>query len=298
MQYMKNLPYEITNQLIQCFGKCFHFKDSMEAFLLSTGIKREIATKYRDEFKYVWARRLLAELSESDDGKILQHKILTDLCKLRDLPDKDVPDRDAGLDALRTLKSLAYEHDLVSRKEDNKTLSRQNIANNKTKIIQDRKVKLQGLRDKFNAGVTGSDRQGIGYELEDILKELFRLFEIEYKKSYRSETQQIDGHFKYEGFDYLVEAKWRKDKPPESEIGGFQRKVETKLESTRGIFFSINGFRDEVIEQFNGHGANILFFTGEDLIHILEGRVDLNDALKIKIDTAAQYGKVYSKILG
>ena len=84
---MKNLPYEITTQLIQCFGKCFHYKDAMEAFLISTGVKRETATKHRDEYKFVLARRLLAELSESDDGIILQHKILTDLCKLRDLPD-------------------------------------------------------------------------------------------------------------------------------------------------------------------------------------------------------------------
>lgn len=293
---MENLPYEITNQIIQCFGKCFHYKDTVEAFLISTGLRREMAKKYREEPKYVWARHLLTELSESDAGRTLQRRILTELCKLRNLPDKDVPDRDAGLEALKTLKSLAYEHDLVSRDENKKSSSRQNIANTRTKIIRERNAKLQVLRDKFSTGLTGTDRQSVGYDLEDILKELFRLFEIDYKKSYRFETQQIDGHFKYEGFDYLVEARWRKDQPSESEVGGFQRKVETKLESTRGIFFSINGFRDEVVQQYNGHGANILFFTGEDLIHILEGRVDLRDALRIKIEAAAQYGKVYSKI--
>lgn len=292
---MENVPYEITNQMIQCFGKCFHYKDTVEAFLISAGLRSEIAKKYRQEAKYVWARRLLTELSEYDEGRILQRRILSELCKLKNLPE-DVPDRDAGLEALRTLKSLAYEHDLVSREEKNKSSSRQNIAKTRAKIIQDRNANLQELRDKFYAGVTDSDRQRVGYDLEDILKELFRLFEIEYKKSYRSKTQQMDGHFKYEGFDYLVEAKWRKGQPSETEIGGFQRKVKTKLESTRGIFFSVNGFRDEVVEQFNGHGANILFFTGEDLIHILEGRVDLNDALKRKIETAAQYGKVYSII--
>lgn len=95
----------------------------------------------------------------------------------------------------------------------------------------------------------------------------------------------------------MVEAKWRKDQPNESEIGGFQRKVNTKLESTRGLFISINGFRDEVIKNFSGQGANIIFMTGEDLIHILEGRVDFLEALRSKIDKASQYGLIYSKLI-
>ena len=32
--------------------------------------------------------------------------------------------------------------------------------------------------------------------------------------------------------------------------------------------------------------------TGEDLMHLLEGRIDLKEALKIKIEKAAQEGKV------
>lgn len=122
------------------------------------------------------------------------------------------------------------------------------------------------------------------------------LSNIEYKKSYKTETQQIDGYFRFEGFDYLVEAKWRNDQPNEGEIGTFQRKVITKLESTRGLFFSINGFRDEVIKQFNGNGANIIFFTGEDLALILEGRIELSDVFIKKIEKAAQYGNSLTNV--
>jgi len=137
------------------------------------------------------------------------------------------------------------------------------------------------------------NRQKAGYSLEDLLEKLFPVFDLEYRKSYRTETQQIDGHFKFEGFDYLVEAKWRADKPNENEIGGFKRKIDTKLESTRGVFISINGFREEVIKSFEGVGNNILFFSGEDFTHVLEGRIDLDEVLRKKIDKAAQEGIAY-----
>lgn len=56
--------------------------------------------KYRQEHKFVWARKLLSELGESEHHQFLQRKILTALCQLRNLPDSKVEDQDAGLLAL------------------------------------------------------------------------------------------------------------------------------------------------------------------------------------------------------
>lgn len=141
------------------------------------------------------------------------------------------------------------------------------------------------------------DRQKAGYALEDILNEMFALFEIDYKKPFRTGTQQIDGHFNFEGFDYLVEAKWRKDQPTEQEVGGFKQKVDTKFESTRGFYVSIQGIRDEVVKQFEGRNSNIIFMDGADIICILEGRVDLHEALRFKIEKAAQHGKTFVPLM-
>ncbi len=290
-----SLPYEIRNQIIQCIGLCFHYKDNVEAFFISCGIDRRLAQKHKDKAKFVWTRYLLNDLDDISDGFDLQKKLLTELCKLKSLPDKDTPNPDAGLSALRTLKELALENkfEFESKKKDE--TQRRIIQQEKQKIIQERAESLLKLKDLFLASVTNTNRQGAGYSLEDILEQLFPIFDLEYRKSYKtsSTTQQIDGHFKYEGFDYLVEAKWRVDQPNESEIGGFERKVNTKLESTRGLFISINGVRKEVIDQFCGKGSNILFLDGQDLIHILEGRIDLREVLRKKIDMAAQEGVVY-----
>lgn len=293
---MEHLAYEIKDQIIQCFGRSFHYKDNVESFLRSAGVSRELANKYRDEAKFVWARKVLNDLEETEEGRIIQRRILTELCKLRNVP-AEIPDRDAGLEALRKLKEIANKYQIEYEEIKKESKSRSESSKIKAKLIEERNLKLEQIRNSFFSEITSTNRQKAGFDLEDILKNVFALFEIEYKKSYKTETQQIDGHFKFDGFNYLVEAKWRQDKPNETEIGGFQRKVNTKLDATRGLFVSVSGFREEVVSEFNGHGANIILMNGEDLVHILEGRIDLREALHIKIEKASQYGIVYSKIL-
>ena len=287
------LPYEIRNQIIQCIGTCFHYKDNVESFFVSCGVSRNLVSKDKGLAKYVWARSLLADLDNIEGGVDIQRRILTELCKLKNLPDKDVPNPDAGLSALRLLKELAHANSLIAKNEMANSDQRKQIQEEKARIVQDRAKVLEELRDEFNSSVTVANRQKAGYSLEDILEKLFSIFELDYRKSYKTETQQIDGSFKFEGFNYLVEAKWRSGQPSEGEIGEFKRKVDTKLDSTRGIFVSVNDFRAEVIKSFEGQGSNILFFTGEDIVHILEGRVALDEVIRIKVDRASQEGKVY-----
>ena len=73
------LPYEITQAMIQCFGKCFYYKEKMEAFLRAAGVSPGLAQKYRDEYKFVWARKTLADLSGSEQGQQTERRILTEL---------------------------------------------------------------------------------------------------------------------------------------------------------------------------------------------------------------------------
>lgn len=293
---MSQLPYEILEAMIQCFGRAFHFKDRMAAFLANCEVPKQLIDKGRQEHKFVWARKLLTELGESEENQIFQRKILTALCRLRNLPDSKVEDQDAGLQALRGLKELALSHDLIVRETFEKDSSKRNLAEEQQKLVRERAAKLESLYKNFSSAVISLNRQDAGYTLEDLLKDLFALFELDYHKSYRTPTQQIDGHFNFQGFDYLVEAKWRQDQPTEQELGGFKHKVDGKLESTRGLFVSITGFREEVISQFNGSGGNLILMDGGDLNFILEGRLDLHDALKKKIETAASRGIVFTPL--
>lgn len=296
---MNTLPYDVLEAMVQCFGKAFFYKDGMESFLRSAEVPPSLTQKYREEHKFVWARKLLTDLGQTEQGCVLQRRILRRFCDLRRLPDGNVPDPDTGLSALRHLKSLVVEHELSIRHERNSGKDNRHVAEEKQRLLEERAAKLERQRSTFNEAVLNHDRLRAGYCLEEILADLFGLFEIEYRRSYRTphNTQQLDGSFSFGGFDYLVEAKWRRTPPTEQEIGGFKHKVDGKLESTRGLFVSVAGFRPEVVESFNGRGANVLLMDGTDLIHVLEGRIDLRDALRLKIEKAAQEGVVFCPAL-
>lgn len=292
---MKQLPYEIVEQMIQCFGKCFHYKDPVAAFMRSSDVPVKLINKYKDNPKFVWSRRVLEELSYTEEGLIIQRKVLTNLCNLKDLPDKQVTDRNSGIDALKKLKKIAFENDLFVKKQKDTINIQRKLAEEKKVIVKKRAEKLEELRREYNNNLNALNRQKAGFNLEELIKKLFELNDIQYKKSYRNSenTQQIDDFFKFDGFDYLVETKWISGFPSVSEIASFNHKIESKLESTRGLFVSVNGFRNEVIKEFSGKRSKIIFMDGQDLALILEGRINLKDAMNLKIEKAVQYGETF-----
>src|SRR5262249_53105199 len=111
------VPYEIMEAMVQCFGKPFRYKDGVATFFLMQGVPRPLVDKCRNEPKFVWARIPLTELSQTEDGRLLQRKVLTALCQLCKVPDTDVPDWDGAVDALRQVKTLAAQHDLAAKEE-------------------------------------------------------------------------------------------------------------------------------------------------------------------------------------
>jgi len=254
--------------------------------------------RYADESKFKIARHILSDLDTmGEEGHLVQRRIVTELCKLRKVPDDNVPDRKAAIEALRELKELAVEQKLMADEKRNTTDARAQEARRKQIALVARAQKMEQLRVDFIALSTAKTREEVqrrGYDLEELLAQLFEVHEISYRRPYRVRNEQIDGHFTYKGFDYLVEAKWRSEPPVESDLATLKRKIEKKLTSTRGLFLSIVGFRSEVILEFTrGDTSNIVLMDGSDLILILEGRISLEDALELKIRKAAQEGIVF-----
>lgn len=290
------LPFEIREAIVQVCGKGFHYKDPFRTFLLSCGVSAEMYDRYSEESKYKIARHVLSELdSLGDDGYEVQRRILSELCRLRRLPDDNTPDPAAGLDALRNLKQLAADQKLVVEQAESVTAIRTAEARRKQAGLAARAEKMKELREQFFLLSTDPESaQARGYGLEDILSELFAANEIPYRPSYKIETEQIDGHFHFKGFDYLVEARWRKGPPVEADLAALKTKADKKITSTRGLFVSVVGFRSEVVLEFTrGVSSNIILMDGSDLSLILEGHISLVDALDLKIEKAAQEGLIY-----
>lgn len=298
MAVKKLLPPEVKAAVIDVCGRCFWYKQPLFDMFARAGISESSFLQYEHEPKFKIARQLLSDLeSQGDDGFLLQKRLVTELCRLRNLPDSEVPDKDAGLDALRKLKRIALDNDLAVAEDHQGARRRKQDADLQVQKARERERRLSELSGAYAAMQTSTDPQARGYELEDLFKELFALFEIRYRKSYKADGEQIDGFFTYAGFDYIVEDRWRKDQPSLQDLQAFKGKVDRKIESTRGLFVSVVGFDGDVIRRLRETGpANIILMDGYDLALVLEGRVHLIDALQAKVDKAAQEGSIYFQL--
>lgn len=150
------------------------------------------------------------------------------------------------------------------------------------------------LRERFRelASSTRSPQQR-GLDFEPLLAELFALHEVEYRKSYKTGAEQIDGAMHYKGFDYLVESKWERSPTGVNDLFTFLGKVTGKAESTRGLFIAQAAFRPEVVQQVAQASRRLILMDGSDLALVFEGVYTLNDVLDIKTAKAAQEGLVF-----
>ena len=118
-----------------------------------------------------------------------------------------------------------------------------------------------------------------GYKLEELLRELAKAEGLEVTGAFRCNGEQIDGGLKYEGENYLLEAKWHDRSASTEPLYGFASKVEGKMYG-RGIFVSINGFMpDPVAALTQGKAIKTVLVDGEDLILVLENHLSLTKSL-------------------
>lgn len=67
---------------------------------------------------------------------------------------------------------------------------------------------VAALKARFLELQMATDPRQRGYDFEVLLSELFKLFDMEPRLAYRTETEQIDGSLSFDTDDYILEAKW------------------------------------------------------------------------------------------
>lgn len=146
----------------------------------------------------------------------------------------------------------------------------------------------------FRALCSGAVKpQQRGYAFEGLLKRLFDSQGVRMSEPFRLVGEQIDGTFKFEGENYIVEAKWQDSSTSTEALYKFAMKADGKLYA-RGVFVSVNGYSNEAIRAIV-HGKHIktILVDGEDLVLVLEEQITLADLLDRKIRAAQTRGEVY-----
>jgi Restriction endonuclease len=293
------LPSTVISAAVTACRDALHWRDDLRGVMLAAGVQRSLYDRYDQQglSKARIARSVFDELGERGPaGYAIQAKIVEELCRM-DRPHKDAPDQTAGTAALRDLKAEAQKASVLVDPGQAAVSARKAAEARRLRIIDERRETLGKLRPQFLALVnqTGGNAQTRGYDLEKLLAGLFHAYGLDYRPSYRTEREQVDGSFHFRGFTYLVEARWRSRPPDLGDLLDFKGKVDGKMDSTRGVFISMAGFDEDVLEYFvhNSRGSrnNIIMITGADITQLFDGTFGLEDALTKKIDAAEQEGQ-------
>jgi len=242
---------------------------------------------------------LVDALTQSDRHLETLTRLCVEVANFRDFSHLERLDDGADLarqarEAVATLKKLVEPHE-QAKKDQAKSDARQESEKERLARVTAFREQVQRLRERYFAlAASMDDPQQRGRDLESLMRDLFRLHDLDPRASFNLSGEQIDGAFYLHNTDYLFEAKWEKGPIGRGELDIFASKVRRKLENTLGLFLSIGGFTSDAIKvHSHQEGTPILLMDGQDLMLVLEERIEFEELLIRKKRHAAQTGEIY-----
>ena len=164
--------------------------------------------------------------------------------------------------AVQSLKRLVEDHDEeVRKKEETEKLRKQEAERlNRSKAVLSR---LEETKRRYTSLVLSTDPQGRGVELEKVMYDIFEIFDLDPKASFRLKGEQIDGAFSLDNTDYIFEAKWQQEPVSREQLDGFGGKVQRKLENTLGLFLSITDSPETASISIRAGSRNLFWHPGQ-----------------------------------
>lgn len=291
----KRLGYEVKEAMVALSGACFWFWNGFHSFLDTCGVPHSLRARYpRESFnKYDLMRNILTDLENAGDLDAVQ-ALVSGFYRLRGAVDRDKLDVGRAKTMLDEFRQLVGNDPIeaeVKRREQQaaRETHKANVGERQAQQRQLEELNASFLKLSALEDMTPQSR---GFKLEALFFDLLRLCEFECSLPYRHSGEQIDGQFRYEKFDYLVEAKWTKGPSKQAALSVFDGKIRGKAQSTRGFFISASGFDDNAIAKFSGDAPRIILMTGEDLALVLSGMITLPDAMRAKVDAIVRHGRI------
>lgn len=147
------------------------------------------------------------------------------------------------------------------------------------------------LKQLTNLTASEDTPQSRGYAFEKLLKNLFEVFSLNPRGSFKIVGEQIDGSFEFRNEVYLLEAKWTNKKTDKSQLVVFNQKVQTKSSFSRGVFISYAGYEGNAVNTLSdGTKVGIVLITVQELAIALGRKEDISKLLWTKIRALAEEG--------
>ncbi|MEP2234696.1 MAG: restriction endonuclease [Alteripontixanthobacter sp.] len=285
-------PLDLREMMHDCILEIFWPKKKISEFLIGVGCPESVIPNLQENSRHEIIVETFSQLgSRSDRGYRIFQTMLDRLQnwtyfdpywfeKVEKLNERSARAK------LETLRQSVLNRNLQ--------VSRQQKQASTTKTQAAKSNDLSQLKNVF-AKIYGTEMsaQARGRLFEDFLKLTFDKQGVQMGEPFRIIGEQIDGSFKFEGENYIVEAKWQDPSTATNQLYGFAFKVDGKMHG-RGVFISVNGYSNESIKAVV-HGKHIktILIDGQDISFVLEGQISLAEMLDFKIRAAQTRGEVY-----
>ncbi len=290
------------NALKNALCKIYWYKKEMKSFILNSCQDVKILNYANwDDYKIKIASDIVDGLASNQQRNVeIIINLIRDVSQIDDFShlkkevDGEKLAREAKL-AVESLRRLSQNHDRISRDsqeaEQRRKASMERL--NKVTIVANR---LDEIKKRYTVLVTSKNPQSRGIELEEVMYDIFNLFDLDPRASFEIVGEQMDGAFSLAGTEFLFEARWRKEVASRADLDSFSAKVKRKLENSLGLFLSINGFSQDGVEIHSNNQPSIILMTGADLIAVLENRIDFVSLIQRKKRHASQTGKILFEV--
>lgn len=296
----KTISPAAINALKNALTHIYWTKDDLKRFVYNTITNKEIVNtidwpnlkKYESVSELIDRMCARRDFYQNDLVALVEQVInFNDFSHLKRWDDADLKIRRAK-EAVEALRSQAKGYFELAE-EKKKSEERKKVVQERIKTTSALKTKLDELNQKFMEIATSSDAQKRGYGLEKLLNQLFTLFDLDPKASFKITGEQIDGAFTFKDDDFLLEARWVKQPINASDLYSFAGKINGKRKNTLGLFVSMDGFSSECLQTTNSELRCIILMDGMDLNAILTDRITLDDLLYRKRRHASETGNIY-----
>ena len=247
------------------------------ARLSFSGTKRETAN-------------MVVDILMSDERRYsdLTLEIMGELASMERFPDFDrLEDKDRlkrQREAERAVTNLKASLKKESSARDEAAAKRQKIDEYRKESQQQAsfKANLDSLKKSYLVLTQQQEHpQERGLALEKLLNDLFALFDLEPRLAYSSNVDQVDGSFRLDTDDYLIEAKWTQKPLGRDQADIFVQKITRRGKLAVGLLVSINGFSEPLREAY-ATSSSFITMDGSDLFLVLDDRWPLDEALLAK----------------
>ena len=287
------------NALKEALTAIYWYKRDLRVFISAVVSRQELLSRLNwEDYKRNVVSVLVDQMVRDQDtyqqdllNLMAEVCAVEDLSHLRRLEGGEEKAREArnAVDALRKLYSGHGK--MVEEKEDAERRRRE--AQERMQQRKGVSAQLAEMRNDYVALTMSTNEQARGFSLQQLMRALFGLFDLDPLASFRIVGEQIDGSICFESTDYLFEGKWQKKPVPAADLNAFSTKVGRKLDNTLGLFLSLSGYSAEGLEAHSKGQLRLILMDGADLMAVLVERKELPHLLLRKRRHASETGEIF-----